>query len=233
MEGNRSPPVVAAGEYPGKNKSERRLLGKGYLLREQNPTMDPWIYRLGRNPMKPALCFAIALLIAGAITVYALPQDPDGMLSVTRSFSLDGRWYSVGKAVNSDSVIQKELSKRGNDISRIPYEILNTGGSLVDVLSEIPAKTLLRPILLPSPFRAEHSLQMESRNGFIEIASGKVSPQGDSFRKGLAKSGWKIVETKERGEPSCIAMIRYERETSIVFLEEREGAYLLIRHLEK
>jgi hypothetical protein len=195
--------------------------------------MDPWIYRYGNDPMKPALCFASALVIAGALTVYALPQDPNGILSLTRSFSLDGRWYSVGEPVSGDSVIRKELGKRGNDISRIPYEILNTGGFLVDALSEIPAKTRMRPILLPSRFRAEHSLQMESGDGFIEIASGKVYSQGDSVRKGLGDSGWKIVETKERGKPSCIATIRNEKETSIVFLEEREGTCLLIRHLEK
>jgi hypothetical protein len=183
--------------------------------------------------MKPALCIVSALVIVGALTVYALPQDPYGILSVTRSFSLDGRWYSVGKAVSGDSVIRKELGKRGNDISRIPYEFLNTGGFLVDALSEIPAKTRIRPILLPSRFRAEHNLLMESGDGFIDIASGKIYSQGDSFRKGLADAGWKIVETKVRGKPSCIATIRNEKETSIVFLEERDGTCLLVRHLEK
>jgi hypothetical protein len=183
--------------------------------------------------MKPALYIASMLVVAGALTVSALPQDPDHILSVTRSFSLDGKWYSVGNPASVDSVMRKELGKRGNDISRIPSDILNADGFLVDVLSDIPAKTRMHPILLPSRFRAENRLQMESGDGFIEIASGKVYPKGDSFRKRFADSGWKIVEAKERGKPSCIATIRHEKEISIVLLEEREGSCLLIRHLEK
>jgi hypothetical protein len=225
--------VVAAGEYTGKNESERRLLGKGYFLRKKHSAMDPRICRIGSSPMKPAVFIASALVVAFALSVYALPQSPDRLLSVTRSFSLDDAWYSVGKPVSIDSVIRKELEDRGNDISRISSDILTSGGTPVDALAEIPSKTRMRSILLPSRFRSEHSLQLESRNGLVDIASGKVYPQGDSSRKGLADSGWKIVDTKERGMPGSIAMIRYERETSIVFLDEREGAFLLIRHLEK
>lgn len=183
--------------------------------------------------MKPALFIASALVVAGALTVYALPQCPDKLLSVTRSFSLDGKWYSVGNPVSVDSVIRKELGKTGNDISRIPSDILSTDGFLVDPLSDIPAKTRMRPNLVPSRFRPEQSLQMESGDGFIEITHGKVYSQGDSFRKELSDSGWKIIETKERGKQSCIATIHKEKETSIVFLEEREGTCLLFRHLEK
>lgn len=183
--------------------------------------------------MKPAVFIASALVVAFALSVNALPQSPDGLLSVTRSFSLDDVWYSVGKPVSIDSVIRKELEKRGNDISRISSDIFTSGGILVDALAENPSKTRMLPIHLPFRFRAEHSLQLESRDGLVDIASGKVYPKGDPSRKVLADSGWKIVDTKERGMAGCIAMIRYERETSIVFLEEREGAFLLIRHLEK
>jgi hypothetical protein len=183
--------------------------------------------------MKPVLFIATALVVAGALTGYAIPKSPDGILSVTRSFSLDGRWYSVGEPVNVESVIWKELGKRGNAIPRISGEILDTEDFLVDVLSDIPAKKRMRPIFSSSRFRAERSLQMESGDGFIEITSGKIHSRGDSFRRHLVDSGWKIVEAKECGVPSCIATIRNEKETSIVFLEEREGSCLLFRRLEK
>lgn len=183
--------------------------------------------------MKPVPCLVTASLIAAAFSVYALPHRMDRILSATRSFSWDGKWYSVGKPSSGDSLIRKELSRRGFDITRIPQETTEPGVDLVDTLSEIPPKKHPRLIPFPSTFRAENSLQMESVAGFIDITYGNVSPKGGYAKKELAAKGWKFVEMDEPARPFCIATIRKGRETSIVLLEEKEGSCLFLRQLEK
>ncbi|HJX15028.1 MAG TPA: hypothetical protein VJ386_04790 [Candidatus Deferrimicrobiaceae bacterium] len=183
--------------------------------------------------MKPLLCLVTASLAAGALSVHALPGGPGETASAARAFSLNGKWYSVGKPVNSDSLLQEELSKRGIDIPRILRKPKDRGGCSVDTLSEIPAKRRFRQIPLPSGFRAENSLQMESGDGWIEIAYGKIVQEKGDARKALVAAGWKFMDAGEPGRPFCIGTNREGRETSIVFLEEKEGNCLFVRQLEK
>ena len=183
--------------------------------------------------MKPLLCLVTASLLAGALSVHALPWGPGETVSAARAFSLNGKWYSVGKPVNSDSLLRGELSKRGIDIPRILREPKDRGGCSVDILSEIPAKRRFLRIPLPSGFRAENSLQMESGDGWIEIAYGKIVREKRDARKALVAAGWKFLDAGEPGKPFCIGTNREGRETSIVFLEEKEGNCLFVRQLER
>ena len=183
--------------------------------------------------MKPLLCLVTASLVAGALSVYALPGRPGETISAARAFSLNGKWYSVGKPVNSDSLLREELYKRGIDIPRILREPKDRGGCSVDTLSEIPAKRHFRQIPLPSSFRAENSLQMESGDGWIDITYGKIFQEKGYVKKALVAAGWKFVDAGEPGRPFSIGTIREGRETSIVFLEEKEGNCLFVRQLEK
>jgi hypothetical protein len=184
--------------------------------------------------MKPVFCLIAASLVACAYSVYAVAHRVDGIISTTRSFSLNGRWYSVGKPSGSDSLIREELTKRGFDVSRIPQETGDPGDFFLDTLSEQSSKNnRSRPYSLPFFFRAKNNLQMESDAGIIDITYGNVSPKGSYARKDLAAKGWKIVETGKSAGPVSIATISKGRETSIVFLEEKEGGCLFIRQFEK
>lgn len=184
--------------------------------------------------MKPVFCLIAASLVACAYSVYAVAHRGDGILSTTRSFSLNGRWYSVGKPSGSDSLIRGELTRRGFDVTRIPLETGNPGDFFLDALSEQSSRiNRSRLHSLPFSFRAKNSLQMESDAGIIDITYGNVSPKGSHAKGDLAAKGWKIVETGKSAGPVSIATISKGRETSIVFLEEKEGGCLFIRQLEK
>lgn len=184
--------------------------------------------------MKVVLCIIAASLVACAYSVYAVPHRVDGILSTTRSFSLNGRWYSVDKPAGSDTIIRDEVTRKGVDLARIPRESGDPEDFLLDPLTErSPKKDRSLPCSLPSSFRARNSLQLESEAAILDITCGTVSPKGNLSMKELAATGWKIAETGNSPGAVSVATIRKGRETSIVFLEEKEGSCLFLRQLEK
>ena len=183
--------------------------------------------------MKTVSCLVAASLLAGAFSVYALPKRSGGAISPTRSFSLNGRWDSVGKPAEAGFLLREELRKRGLTVPELSRETADPDGSVVDTLSETPSNFRSRPIPLPPGFRAESSLQMESGDGSIDITTGNASLKNGSARKALAAAGWEFTETEESGRPFRIATLREGKETTIVLLEKKEGNYLFIRRREK
>lgn len=183
--------------------------------------------------MKKTLCLAAALLAAMVFSVHALPSRLGKIISPARSFFFHGRWYSGGKPSKNKSLIREEFSRHGFDITRIPPEMLDSGDEGTDPLSDIPAKNRLRPIVLPSCFRAENDLTIYSGSDFIDISCGKVTTAGSSSRKEILAEGWTVVGMEEPDRPFSLATIRRGRETSFVFLEEKKGDYLFVRRLDK
>jgi len=76
-------------------------------------------------------------------------------------------------------------------------------------------------------------MEMESELGFLDIISGKISPNGRHARKDFADKGWTFVDVREHETPVSIGTIRAGRETAIVFLEENQGDFLYLRQREK
>ncbi|MGZ9251784.1 MAG: hypothetical protein ACXW4F_06375 [Candidatus Deferrimicrobiaceae bacterium] len=74
---------------------------------------------------------------------------------------------------------------------------------------------------------------MESGDASIDITYGTISLRNGYAGKALAAAGWEVTETEEPGRPFRIATLREGRETTIVFLEEKEGNCLFIRRREK
>ena len=183
--------------------------------------------------MKAVSCLVAASLLAGAFSVYALPKRPGEAISPTRSFSLNGRWYSVGKPAEAGFLLGEELRKRGPTVPERSRETADPDGCVVDTLSEIPSKSRSRPDPVPPGFRAENSLQMESGDASIDITYGTISLRNGYAGKALAAAGWEFTESEEPGRPFRIATLREGRETTIVFLEEKEGNCLFIRRREK
>jgi hypothetical protein len=195
--------------------------------------MGPRYCAPGGYPLKSFGSYIAALLTAGALSVYAFPTRVSGLLTTTRSFSLDGQWYSVGKASAGNSVLREELRKQGIDSGRIPREPLVSGNCILDILSEESPRMRSRSFLLRSGIHVENNMEMESGLGFLDIISGKISPNGRHAREELADKGWTFVDIKEHTTPVSIGTIRAGRETAIVFLEENEGDFLYVRQREK
>jgi len=195
--------------------------------------MGPGACRAGSDPLKHVFCLAAALLAAGVFTVYALPYRMGKIISPPRSFALHGKWYSAGKSSKGNSLIQEELSRQGFDITRLPRGALDLGDGVPDPLFEIPTRKRFRPFFFPAWFQVENSLQMESEDGLIDIAYGRNATAGGSARKELVAEGWTVVGMGGDTGPLSMATIRRGRETSIVFLEEKEGDCLFVRRLEK
>ncbi len=183
--------------------------------------------------MKPVLCLAASLLVAGFFSIHSLPPRKGKIISPTRSFSFLGKWYSPGKPSKGKSLIWEEISRHGFDISRIPPGTFDPGDEVSDPLSEIPAKTRFRPITFPTRFRPENSLQMESEDGFIDISYGKIITAEGSMRNEIISEGWTFVAMEGHPGPFSLATIHTGRETSFVFLEEKEGNCLFVRRLKK
>ena len=195
--------------------------------------MGPGYRFPGGYPLKPFGSFVAALLTAGALSVYAFPFRVTGLLTATRSFSLDRKWYSVGNTSSGNSVLREELRKRGIDTGRIPREPLISGDCVLDVLSEESSRIRSSSFPLPSCLHVEDNMEMETGLGFLDITTGKFSPNGGHARKELAAKGWTFVDISERTGPVSIGRIRGGRETAIVFLEEKEGDFLYFRQREK
>lgn len=183
--------------------------------------------------MKGAFSLVAAFTVAGALTVSAFPRGAGDIVSATRAFSLDGRWYSVGKPSDGDSVLREKLKDMGIDVSKIPSGIISPSGFFIEALSDISSKRTAGTVSVPSCLREEHVMQLTSENGSIDISFGKISASRDQAKKGLVALGWKLSGTINSGNPVSFATIRNERENSIVLLEEKEGSYLSIRQLEK
>ena len=173
-------------------------------------------------------------LIVSAFSVYAVPPRIGAVFSPTRSFSLNGRWFSVGKPSRIDTVLQDELTKRGLDISRIRQEPEYPNDTIIDTLSELPSNNIQsRFSSVPVLFSEKNTLRAVSDAGIVNITIGNVSTGGNLTRKKLLAKGWKIVETGKASAPGFMATTRSGRETSVVFLEEKTGDCLYIRRLEK
>jgi hypothetical protein len=183
--------------------------------------------------MKAVSCLVAASLVAGVFSVYALPRRPGKAISPTRSFSLNGRSYSVGTPAEAGFLLREVLRKQGLTIPELSRETADPGGGVVDTLSETPSKFRSPPVPLPPGFRAENSLQMESGDRTIDITTGHTSLKNGDARKALAAAGWEFTETEEPGRPFRIATLRQGRETTIVLLEKKEGNCLFIRRREK
>lgn len=188
---------------------------------------------LGGCPLKPSAILITALLVSGALSVYAFPLRINGLLSGTRFFSLDGKWYSVGKTSSINSLLREELRKQGIDVNRFQQLLFDSDKLDLDILSKISPRSRSRSSLLPSCLHVENNMGMETGLGFLDIISGKIAPKGTYARKVLAAKEWTFVHMDDHAAPLWIGSIRDGRETAIVFLEEKEGNFLYVRQLEK
>lgn len=166
------------------------------------------------------------------LTLPALSEIGHKTLSSTEVFTIDGKKYLVEKSAASDiSLIRRELSREGIDI-QLSGSGQSTNPYFVQPLREEPCTTSLPTMPLPQGLRAEHVMHMESEAGSIGLAFGTMDARGPQIRNQLLTSGWECIHAGNSQEQVAIATRKKGRETSIVFLEEKEGKFLLARKRE-
>lgn len=85
------------------------------------------------------------------------------------------------------------------------------------------------PPALPRGLTAEHTLRLDSYPGATDLVIGKLSVRGASIRNRLADEGWEVHgQAGATGLPWLLEK-RTGKETTVVWLDEAEGTFLLIR----
>jgi hypothetical protein len=174
----------------------------------------------------------ITILPIVLLALPALSEIGHETLSSTKVFTINGKRYLLEKSAENDiSLIRRELSREGIDIQlsgsgqpKNPY--------LVQPLREDPYTTSILTMPLPRGLRAEHVMHMESETGSVGLALGAMDARGPQIRNQLLASGWERIHAGNGQEHMAIATRKKGRETSIVFLEEKEGKFLLARKRE-
>lgn len=183
--------------------------------------------------MRSGLILFAALLAAGTLSVHALPSRIVMLSSPTRMFTLNNTSYSVEKTGRESLIIRKELLGWGIDPSRLPRDGMEPADRSVDILKEAPPIRRSRPMSVPFSFLADHSMQLDTGDAFVDIAGGVIQAKDRSASEKLKAAGWKIVKAEDAGRGICMAIRTEGKETSVGILEEKEGRGLFIRRSEK
>jgi hypothetical protein len=166
-------------------------------------------------------------LLASLFVLPALSGVRNAGLSTTRTFYIDGKTFRsdpVSGDINSS--IRAELRRRGLDVPDLGFQ--NSGGIFNQGLLEDIGSTV--NIDLPHGLHAEHAMHMESDSGHVELAVGILETSGTRTRRLLADSGWICLEAVP--DITVLTKNQERKGTTIVFLEEKERRFLLIRRME-
>lgn len=125
--------------------------------------------------------------------------------SATKEFIIDGRRFTV----------KKDFFPRSAD------ELRDASGS-----GSSPA------LNLPHGFRSEHRMRFESDNGPVDLVFGDIPVHGPGSMESLSASGWQRIIRDHTPNGLSVAMKKCGKEVNIVFLEEGNRKFLLIRRME-
>jgi hypothetical protein len=153
-------------------------------------------------------------------------------LSSTKGFIIDGKRFLVEESAGDDlSLLGRELTRQGLNV-HLPGKPSATHPFFADALREDVGNILPPAMSLPPGFRPERTLRLESVTGPIDLAFGEIDVSGRTARNRLSASGWECVARDDIPSATSVATQKKGRETAIVFLEEKEGKFLLVRRLE-
>jgi len=153
-------------------------------------------------------------------------------ISSTRRVVIDGRSFVSDEcSSDEDSRLKRELDKFGvrlPDGFKFPGESAASHPALEGRLKESPPLTVESP-RLPAGLTAEHTLRMEGEGKPVDLVFGTLDTPGPSIRSRLLSCGWESLSTEK--DPGRIHVLQLTRgkESSIVCLDEAEGAFLLFR----
>jgi len=153
-------------------------------------------------------------------------------VSSTKGFIIDGKRFLVEESAGNElAVLSRELARHGINVP-LSGETSASHPFFADALREV-ADTISPPALsLPKGFRPERTMRLETGTGAIDISFGRIEVSGRMAQDRLSASGWECVARDGIPSATSIATQKKGRETAIVFLEEKEGKFLLVRRLE-
>jgi hypothetical protein len=153
-------------------------------------------------------------------------------LSSTKAFSIDGRRFFLEESAGNDlSLLRRMLLHQGLDVP-LAGAPSPEHPAFTDALREEAGKVSPPPLSLPPGFRSEHTLRLESGSAPVDIASGRIEISGALARSRMSASGWECIAQDVLPSATNVSRQIKGRETLLVFLDEKEGRFLLFRRLE-
>ena len=213
-------------------RNERRLLGEAFSLREKDPSCRQRNRRDGDTPLKYRHFLWAAILLPLLAALPAFSGHGRKPLSSTKGFIIDGKRFLVEESAGNDlSLLSRELTRQGLNVV-LPGKPSATHPFFDDALREDVGNIPPPAMSLPPGFHPERTLRLESGTGPIDLAFGEIDVSGRTARNRLSASGWECVARDDIPPATSVATQKKGRETAIVFLEEKEGKFLLVRRLE-
>jgi len=156
-------------------------------------------------------------------------------ISSTSRVVIDGKSFVPDESSPEDgSILKRELGRLGvrlPDGFNMPEESAPSHPVFSGRLKESAGARSIDAPRLPAGLTAEHTLRMERERAPIDLVFGKLGTPGPSIRYRLLSSGWESVSTgKDTGGTHVLETTR-GKETTIVCIDEAEGAFLLFREV--
>ena len=155
-------------------------------------------------------------------------------ISSTRRVNIDGRSFASDESsLDEGSLLARELGMLG---VRLPdgFTLPENSGPSHPVFSrrlKDSRPRVLETPPLPAGLSLEHTLRMEGEGIPVDLDFGRLSTPGPSIRSRLLTSGWKSATNGKDSGGMHVMQITQGKETSIVFLDESEGTFLLFREV--
>ena len=178
-----------------------------------------------------ACAIALALLLSPV-----LGDSRRRGFSSTSRMTLDGRTFGWEESDADVAFVKRAFERYGLDL---PDDFGRTESHDASTrifsgrLAPVPASTPPGTPQTPRGLTAEHTLRLESGSGAVDLVFGKMEHRGQAIRDRLARDGW---DTSAPGQdPSPIQFLKKStgKEEEIVFLDEAEGSFLLLREIRR
>jgi hypothetical protein len=176
---------------------------------------------------------AASVLLLAATLSPVRGDSPGPGRSTGKRVSIDGEIFLPGGTDHDDfSTVRREFRRFGIEVpgesgiaagTRNRHAVFSEGL----VASENPDPG--NPPPLPPGLIADHTLRLESDHGAVELVLGTMRIRGASVGDRLSTDGWEGPAREEPGGTPRLLEKKTGKETTIVFLDETEGTFLLFR----
>jgi len=177
---------------------------------------------------------AVAATLFISLCLEASGDERRKKISSTCRVVIDGRSFASDESSSDEgSLLKREIGRLGvrlPDEFNLPEDSGLSHPAFSRRLKDSQPRLLETP-RLPAGLTVEHTLRMEGEGTPVDLVFGKLGTPGSSVRYRLLSSGWNSVSAvKDPGGTHVLQIIR-GKETTIVCLDEAEGAFLLFREV--
>jgi hypothetical protein len=156
--------------------------------------------------------------------------------SGSASVSIDGKSFIQPGSNDDTSALRRELAKFG---VAVPDDIRIFDGSGPSnplfseklVAAEVPSRE--KEPRVPEGLKVDHTLRMKGDDGTVELVLGRTGSGNDSAAPRLEADRWSPAQTGGARNLPKILRRDQGKESAIVFLDETQGSFLLLRRLER